>query len=95
MFQLKGLVVASPRVKVPRSAIQPAQVLATNLRAIRATMAVNQRETAARLGAAQRRLWAIETGGANISMRLIGEIARSLRVTPAALLTPGAFQSPT
>jgi hypothetical protein len=28
-------------------------------------------------------------------MRLLGEIAHSLRVTPAELLTPGAFQAPT
>jgi transcriptional regulator with XRE-family HTH domain len=86
--------VVSPQGKVPNPAIQPAQVLAMNLRAIRATMAVNQREMAARLGMAQRRLWAIETGAANISMRLLGEIAQSLRVTPAALLTPGAFRGP-
>jgi transcriptional regulator with XRE-family HTH domain len=92
---MKSSVMASPRVKMPKPAIQPAQVLALNSRAIRATMAVNQREMAARLGMAQRRLWAIETGAANISMRLLGEIAHVLRVTPAALLTPGAFQGPT
>jgi transcriptional regulator with XRE-family HTH domain len=57
--------------------------------------AVNQREMAAQLGMAQRRLWAIESGAVNISMRLLGEIAHSLRVTPAELLTPGAFQAPT
>ena len=57
--------------------------------------AVNQRERAAQLGMAQRRLWAIESGVVNIFMRLLGEIAHSLRVTPTALLTAGALQAPT
>jgi len=90
---MKVLGALSPRDKMPKTAIQPAQAM--NLRAIRATMAVNQRQMAAQLGTAQRRLWAIETGAANISMRLLGEIAHWLRATPAALLTPGAFQGPT